>query len=368
MSINVGFDIDHTLAIPAVNNFEQANFFYQKGAILPLNDTETYYLYPGVLELIHLISRIKGAKISFFSKGTEDRNRRFVNALLNRACVQNENIRIFSRNDVTNRKKDLSILCGNDPIENTIIFDDKYKNAVRGQENNFLRVPYVDWQDYDKLSNKTEDYGVWPVRNLKCEICFSAPCDLEDSMVRAAKRIFIYRNENAFEAKFLNSRDQIQVEQITFDEYPDLFEELNHYYAFGEFTGDDAFHIQNVETVNRICEFVQSFKGRITKICRRVNHIAYVTGLFFYSLSFAKQHQISLSESLKINQYKNGQLNSGNERYYYYGMMKLREVSPGFELVSPYQYNLSIETHPDLVDQEAYIMAMERENLSQEIS
>lgn len=366
MSINVGFDIDHTLTIPSVKDIDQCKFFSQKGALLSSKNLKTYYLYPGVHELIHLISKIDRVNLFFFSKGLEPRNRRFVRALLNRANVSDEcrgNVRIFSREDVTNKKKDLSLVCEHDPIENAILFDDCYGNAVLSQEKNFLQVPYVDWPDYDKLRDKIEHYGELPVRYLKCEIKF---VESNDDKVRESKRIFIYKNENDFEVKFINPEGVIQVEKVTSYEHSQLFADLHNNYAIGLTTGENGCLITNTKTIHEICKFVFSHKGRIRKICRKANHIAYITGLFFHSLDYAKKEQISLSEALYHNQYKNDRPDYGNERFYLLGMMRLKEVNPNFGLITPSNYMQALKAPIDQWVQDELEKAMSRKHFVKE--
>lgn len=351
MSFNVVFDIDHMLAIPMVKDLPQANFFHQKGAVLSSTTLKTHYVYPGVLELIKLCYSTECIKTSFFSKGGSLRNKSFVKLLLDQALPdpsydeQIKQTRILSRDDLTKTrdgtKKDLyRVLAPFDSLEDAVLVDDTPRNSMVGQESNFLHVPVVDWEDYDSLAEKVDRYEANGTRYLTCYFNMSGSSDLEDNAVEELRRIFIYKNEEGFEVKFLDKNGNVQIKNVTDHA---LLSDLNGHYQVGVTNAEQSFLIDDRNTILNICKFVTSCGGRARKICRRANRICYVAGLLFAALSYAQESETTFAYALFTQQFqvKNGcyQNRFQDDRLYLHGLKKLREVNPQFQLVTPANYH-----------------------------
>lgn len=347
---NLVFDIDHMLAFHMVGDIHQANFISHKGAILSETDLKTHYIYPGVLELIRLAYDTEDFKVSFFSKGSERRNRRFVQLLLDKALPDPKydekklKTRIFSRDDLTKTsrgtKKDLSIVLeDDDALEDALLVDDKPRNSMAGQESNFLQVPLVDWEEYDALIERHPNYESNGTRFLKCKLNVGGFTDREKNAVQEGRRIFINKNGEDFEIKYVDRNNVVQAKTV---QDPELLAELAQQYQKGIEDRTSLVSIQNRETILKICQFVTSFQGRTRKICRSANRICYVTGLLFEALSYAQANETSLSYALFTKQFKeeNGyKLNLKDDQLYLEGFRRLKEVNPNFQLVTPANYN-----------------------------
>jgi hypothetical protein len=358
MNCNISLDIDHTLAFHMVKDLPQANFFYHKGAVLSTPRMRTHYVYPGALELAKALFNTEEFKVSFNSKGLASRNKRFVREFLNQsmpeAIYKSQKLkvikeRIFSREHLVyefdGSKKDLGLTIGEeDRIEDGVLIDDRPENALEGQESNLLYIPRVDWEDFDKLDEKREFYDSLGMRYLKCEFNIVGDCELEDNAVEEGRRIFIYKNVEGFEIKFLDLEGNVQIKNVSFHDHPRLYADLVCEYDMGIVNGGEISSINDKESVFHICQFVESFNGKAQKICRSVNRICYVAGLLFASLDYAKVHDTSLSHALFLHQYKekNGvyQRDLKNERFYLEGLAKLKEVNPDFKLVTPDIYRV----------------------------
>lgn len=355
MNCNISLDIDHTLAFHIAKDLAQANFFYQKGAVLSTPRLRTHYVYPGALELAKALFNTEEFKVSFNSKGKASRNKRFVREFLNQAMPEaiykskKSQVRIFSREhlvyEIDGSKKDLHHAIGEeDRLEDGVLIDDRPENALEGQESNLLYIPRLDWYDFDKLDEKRAYYGPAGTRYLKCEFNIDGDSEIEDSAVEEGRRIFIYKKEDGFEIKFLDLEGNVQIKDVSLLSHPRLFADLVCEYDMGMVNGEEISPISDQKTVYNICRFVESFNGKTQKICRSVNRICYVAGLLFASLDYAKMHDVSLSHALFLHQYreKNGiyQFDLKNERFYLEGLAKLKEVNPDFKLVTPDIYRV----------------------------
>lgn len=257
--------------------------------------------------------------------------------------------RIFSREhlvyETDGSKKDLRLsMSEEDRLEDSVLIDDRPENALEGQESNLLYIPRVDWEDFDKLDEKREFYGPLGTRYLKCVFNICGSIEIENNAVEEGRRIFIYKNLEGFEIKFLDVEGNVHIKNVCFHDYPELYADLVCHYDMGIENKFSASLIDDKESVLNICQFVETFNGKTQKICRRVNRICYVAGLLFASLDYTKVHDTSLSHALFLHQYKekNGiyQRDLKNERFYLEGFAKLKEVNPDFKLVSPDIYRV----------------------------
>lgn len=373
MTYNIVFDIDQTLAFHSVNSLEQGNFIREKGAILSQETLKTHYIYPGAIELIKLLFQSDEFKVSFFSKGTADRNLEFVRLLLDCAIEEHEfelkksQVRVLSREDLEEAEcercrrkhyemygqsagyspKDISkVLYGDERIENAVLIDDKFENATFDQVPNFIQMPLVESRDYDALILKKRVYDASGVRNLKCMMNFSHEVDIEENVVEDGRRIIIYKTDDSFEIKFIDFDNICHIEKISNN--TNLFIKLSEHYELYREDGGYLSDIEDEEAVNEICDFVEKFNGRSRKICRRANRICYLTGLLFAALSYAKAQKTSLSDALfefqftlredKKTYISNFDQLVKDDRLYFLGLEKLKEVNKDFEFVTPASY------------------------------
>lgn len=373
MVYNITFDIDQTLAFHKVNSLKQGNFIHEKGAILSEKSLLTHYIYPGAMELVKVLFCSDEFRVSFFSKGSEDRNTEFVRLFLDRAIDEPEwemkksEVRVLSREDLTYddcerckakqlkkyglpagyTPKDLyKVLSGSDRIENAALIDDRSENAVYDQVPNFIQMPLVENYDYDALINKRAFYDESGERYLKCMINFTKDTDLEQNVVEDGRRIIIYKTDDSYEIKFIDLDNVCHIEKV--GKNSALLAKLNDYYEAHLADEDFLIDLEDQEIVKEVCNFVSEFNGRSKKICRRANRICYVTGLLFAAISHAKESKISLKESLfqyqfTLNEdektYRSNFCNLVKEdRFYWLGLKKLKEVNPDFEFVTPHSY------------------------------
>lgn len=379
MVYNITFDIDQTLAFHSVNSMAQGNFILEKGAILSDETLNTHYIYPGAIELVKLLFCSEEFKVSFYSKGTTLRNREFVRLFLDQAIKESEfelkksDVRVLSREDLAigdcdhcrqsqfnkygvwageYQKNLFGVLSGDERIENAALIDDRAENAAFDQVPNYIYIPIVERHDFHALLDKKEFYDSTGERFLKCMMNFTKDADLEQDLVADGRRIIIYKTDDSFEIKFLDARGICHSKQV--DKESNLFSKLNMCYEKHVVDGYYFDDIEDQGTVKSICEFVASYEGRFSKICRRANRICYVTGLLFTAISDAKELGISLSEALLQYQFtlkEDGESYRPkfttlvkDDRFYRLGLEKLREINPDFEFVTPHSYSAHIQT------------------------
>lgn len=173
MSVNVVLDIDGTLASTQAHSVAQVAFFQTHGAVFKTL-VKTYYIFPGVIELIQLLFQTPNLRVSFFSAGTEARNVPFVENLLTHALGPSKyaeiryQVSVLSRHDLTPSEeeakkkhsasfglqvgthfKDLSkTLRAGESLENTIIVENEETYIAPGQARNWLYVPTIETIDF----------------------------------------------------------------------------------------------------------------------------------------------------------------------------------------------------------------------------
>ncbi|HEV8052792.1 MAG TPA: hypothetical protein VGP47_09870, partial [Parachlamydiaceae bacterium] len=149
-------------------------FYMRKGRILSANNI-THYVFPGVVELIKLLSQIEDVKVSFFNADHKSRNEPFVASLLKLSLGDEkynkirDNVLIFSENHCCSRKKKLSSVL-KDPIEDALLIDKDPSNRAEKEESNFLYAPPTNTGSFSKLEFKQEKYDSKGKTKIKCFI------------------------------------------------------------------------------------------------------------------------------------------------------------------------------------------------------
>lgn len=374
MVYNIAFDIDQTMAFHKINSPEQGNFILKEGTILSSEQLNTHYIYPGIIELVKRLFCSEEFRVSFFSKGTEDRNLEFVRHFLDLAIEESEfelkksSVRVLSRGDLSEEEcercrerhykkyglwvgyspKDISkVLVGDEKIEDAVLIDDKSENAMVDQVSNLLLMPLVESDDFDSMLRKKEFYNTDGERYLKCMINFTNDFTIEQELVEDGRRIMLYKMDDTFGIRFIDVDGALQTKRI--DKNSALFAKLNDYYTQQIIADSDLADIEDQELNQEVCEFVAGFNGRSKKICRRANRVCYIAGLLFSAISKAKELEISLSEALFQYQFTlkddkktytpNYYKLVKQDRFYWLGLEKLKEVNPDFKFVTPHIYH-----------------------------
>lgn len=375
MTFNVACDIDQVLCFHNIKDLAQGAFFLKKGAIMNTTTLQTHYIYPGAIEYIRLLCLTPGVRLTFYSAGQKNRNDELVHLILNQALPEpkyesiKSEVRVLSRDDLVQStiddlidqcydpintkpsmyQKDLrKVLHQGDLIENAVLVDDQTRNAASGQVFNLLKVPVSEDREYDSLIEKAKMYDpVTGMRFLKCVMNIPGSIDLEEGLVQNGKRIFVYKNENNFEIKFIDFFDRVHKVEYSRQRCSDVFYALERLYERGLQGGEDLVEIDSPWLVEKICAYVSRFNGHSKKICRRANRICYVVGVLFTAIAYAKSGR-SLVEGLALCQFtlnQEGRCWTPNfhqsqcyDGFYRLGLEMLKTVNPNYEFITPYNY------------------------------
>ncbi len=383
--INVVLGIDDLLAIDAVSDdkfenrdvstLEQAYFFQKNGEII--SESETYYIFPGVREFIQLLIKTENIRVSFFSPGTDERNTEFVDELLKRVLTPDEYeikrpwIQVLTSKDMVqctseekeemkmeyglylgNHQKDIKkVLDMGGLLENTVSIDDNKSQISYRQEKNILLASSTNHKSFSKLISKIQKYTPDGYKFLEC-ILLAHESDLYKEPVHDGIAIKIFKTQDGFKVCFVNTSFEYQEKIISEEVDSELVFALNGIYQNNlDETGRSV--IKDDEVLKNIRDFVTSFDGRIKKICRSANRICYVTGLLFSALKEAEENNIPVSDVLFDRQFKyieaknKYKLNEKSLRkrddLYISGLLKLKEINPDLEFITPHNYGHFIE-------------------------
>lgn len=164
--IHIVLDLDDTLATnteeETINRSEMKWFIDNKLIIQAL---APHIIHPGAIELIQFLFSIPNIRVSFFSRGIEERNILLVNAILARALgvegftKVKDSITVFSRYDLSagfrnpmkisdclragNQLKNLARITNPNQLDNTILIEDDLSYCHPGQERNMLIHKFV---------------------------------------------------------------------------------------------------------------------------------------------------------------------------------------------------------------------------------
>jgi len=138
-----------------------------------------HLIHPGAIELIQFIFSIPHVRVSFFSRGIEERNFLLVNALLSRALgvevfnAVKDSVTVFSRNDLNssiqnaikiahslgfgNLLKNLNKMTSPEQLDNTILIEDDPSYCFPGQERNMLIHRFVLDSVFTRSFDDTDD-------------------------------------------------------------------------------------------------------------------------------------------------------------------------------------------------------------------
>ncbi len=393
MTINVALDIDQLLAFHHVNSLAQGKFFLKKGVVLTAY--KTHYIYPGVIEFVRLLCLTPNIRVTFYSAATAARNLMLVPIILGLALPEPEytslksQVRVLSREDLVHNKlnnwidefyypdqdhistsqKDLcKVLWEGDDIENAVLIDDQTDNIALHQSFNFIKAPVDEANEYDSLLRKTQFYDPQTgTRYLKCVINITANTELEEDQVIDGRRIFIYKNAENFEIKFIDLKGDIQfIEVPPIDE---LHEQLDYFYQKIAGLKEEIAIIGDDQVTENICERVSANNGRSRKICRRGNRICYIAGVLFSAIQLAQANNEPLRIPLAYSQFKVLEDNveprfhksKKDDRFYLAGLQKLREVNPDYQLVTPHSYRTFTQMRISNDDYQLLYAAMHNE-------
>lgn len=158
--LNIVLNLDNTLVVSS-DTF--------KVETIDLGKLGKYDLMRGSTEFLVALSRLPHVEISFFSAGTEKRNRRLVTEILDLVWAKHQVLilpKVFSRNSLShfeshpNGKKDLRVLGSGVDVSHVILVDCQPEWLLAGQEDNWIGVnsksadPHGDKKEYFSVANK----------------------------------------------------------------------------------------------------------------------------------------------------------------------------------------------------------------------
>ena len=366
---NVVLDIDHVLATcDSIQTPEEALFFRQRGAIVTA--IKTHYVFPGVLEMIKGLYAMEDVRTSFYSAGSQERNRVFVDQLLERALPTEVSSRakkevcILSREDLNESwQKDISRVLRNghtgDSVDNTVLVDDRLLNVVPEQSPNFLFVPPSTVGTFAALRRKKDFYEETGFKFLKCGITPESFADYASirKPVDEGKCIFAARKDaDTFDLRFLDGRSELyRIEPISAETHQPLASALERIYQENLKKDCVVTPVNDPEVHKNLCGLVDSIGGKTQTICHRANRIYYVAGLLWTALAEAKSQQIPLAHALfplqserirmgGIDVYMQKFKESPRQDLYYHrGLDILRKINGDLELINPHNYEKTIQ-------------------------
>jgi len=361
--VHIVFDIDGVLAAPGILDSHQGDFFHKKGFVLTA--IKTHYIFPGVIELLRLLLQTENLHVSFFSSGGKERNVIFVQEILQQAIGIEEykkikgSVQILSREDLsasmsaigrereelaniknTEQRKTYGMGLGNmakdltkiqKDLENVVLVEDDSSYVAYGQARNLLYVPETDQYSYERL-NPRWGYAPDGYRPMQCRFDDPDSSDYYDD-----EDIQVIRDGDQFQVKYLDFESN-QHKQI-----PIKDEKLRQ--ALNELAS--KVWIEEPSITRELYALVEAQKGRIKRLCRKVNRIYYVAGLLFTALEKAKQEKTSITEQLfRLQFIPTSQttfkpiFKSLTKRDYFYeiGLKILKQVNKNLEFTTPQNY------------------------------
>jgi len=311
----------------AVTFTDQPHFFLREGAVITAQ--KTHYVFPGAMELIRHLFQQEDIRVSFF--GTTKEDSAFIRALLESVSQD-----VIIHTGKSSRppawfegdcrmKKDLTIFKNVCPLKNTLFIVNDLSVVAAGQKGHALLAP-------EFRLRKREEYDETGHKKLPCYFVKSEKKRGPDC--RAGNCILVKRVEKRPRVEFLNKYGEHKITNLSpFDAH--LCKKLQKLKKESE--------IQDEALSNGLYSFVASRGGSITKLCREMNTIYYVTGVLFEALNKARMTHSSLSACLAECQRKNPQ-DLGKypfsarftlDHFYHFGLGRLRVVNPKLSFISP---------------------------------
>jgi hypothetical protein len=364
--LNLFFDIDGTLVLDSTSTVKHASFFLRKGLILTAY--KTYYIFPGVIELLQLVFSLSNVNVFFFSAGHIKRNKILIKQLLKHALGKEhyeevKKKRIFSHCDLTVEvptqralqfqsyglmqssfsygKKDISKgLKRKDKIENAILIEDNSNYVLYGQEKNLLKVHSTSGREFEALEHSAHTYDADGYKKIDCFLVDEGlTLEGEIKAVGTSEKILVIRKKEEYAIGFLNQlTHQYEQKIISKDNYPQLIEALKAQPA-NSCIGDP-------KLLESIYKIVVASEGKTKKLCYEVNQIYYLAGMLFTAIEKTHKEKISISEALFQLQYKaKGEAYSPKfeqsascDKIYHLGLEKLRQVKHQLAFTTPSNY------------------------------
>jgi hypothetical protein len=390
--VDLVFDIDGTLAWSKTSTIKHAAFFLKKSAILTA--IRTHYIFPGVLELMQLLTSLEHVRLSFFSAGVHERNERLVELLLERAIGKEKfgqikhDVRIVSRHDLVRptfeessrqfalygirsyeTKKHLSkVVKEADKIPEAILIEDDETYSAHGQEKSLLKVPTTSEHNFERLESQAKAFDAQGYEKIGCSFIILTPyTDLEDIKEKVVhkKTIAIFKKGSTYEVGFLNgATHEYEQKPISGEDNKKLIEALNEL-KMNELISDPAL----IEEIHKI---VNHDQGRTKKLCYAANHIYYLTGLLFKAMETAKEEKLPVSDILFRMQFKphykahkpHFEQLAVRDELYELGLEKLRQVNANLTFTTPLNYMECINI--DLTEAEENLLEEARSNENDE--
>lgn len=380
MAVKVVLDIDHVLTCSSPGGALEP-FFVKSGCVIDARIT--HYVFPAVKEFLIALFKTESLSVAFFSAGIEERNKPFIRILLKAALGRDwykevkENVIVLSRNNLVEGRKDLRLILGGADCSSAVLIDDRPKNIVSGQERSFLYTKKVNLDSYTKLKRKLGEYSPEGTKPLPCVLLSTIDeadwCDVtgqfsneddewciieqdgEEIINQQIKKasignsILIYKSSNPgaefFYFHFPNAISNLQEREIVIDK--ELQESLDSELGLLRQSSNLIKELSGALQA-KIYEYVKKKGGRTDKICRSVNRIYYVAGLFFHALEQAKKTGKTISDCLVQEQFqqirRSSRLTSRyqqcvhNDRFYHLGLKELRKINPELRFITPEKY------------------------------
>lgn len=383
-TFNVVFDIDDVLAVSEIEKSNISKFFEEKGLVLTA--IKTYYVFPGVIEMMQLLFSMPDVRVSFFSSAHQNRNELFVEKLLERALGCERYIEIKKKIQILsgttrerstdlikntskesekqlnqyglrhgNKKKSLEKVVGQgENLDNCVLIDDDSSWVKYGQEGNFLHVPALRIWDLVDMGYKSKDY-VHDERKIPFRDCTSIPNleYLKDCIMNANYIGLIFEEEMC--TLCYVSLDQKKYEEIELSEETDgvLFEAVKKYYQQNEsFIEGQSMTKEALDLA--LYALIDKNNGKTKAINLACNRICYIAGVLFKALEYARSDSTLTKFLFPLHFSPNGngtfeprfdteKACDRKEEYYHYGLEKFKQVNPHFTFINPQIYKESCE-------------------------
>lgn len=365
MTINVAININGVLAMDSVDSLEQAAFFKNKGAIITAG--KAHCLFPGAIEFLKLLFQTENVKVSFYHDDKRIETKELVKQIMELALGEKSSemtVGVFSKEDfLTNqegyksvRRKDLiDVLDVGDSIEDAVLIDHDLSSLK--DRSNLLLTKETDNDTFGSLSWFKAFYSKEGEMPLNCCLMIGAafvPEQIRD--VKRGKSIAIIKAEEGFTLSFMDEHSTKHIkENVSLETHKELAQNLTKVFEQMIKGGDKFQIIDDKKVVEQIYDFVASHQGKTKTICRQVNRIYHIAGLFFSSLIQANESHKPITAILsKIQFDKDGWIKPGSERdeYYFCGLNHLRKINPTLSFTNPHDYDSFIKSRKDCKDWE----------------
>ncbi len=323
----------------------------------------SFYVLPGVRDALRLFNRTANIRFSFFSAGTEGRNRELVDKLLEETFGKEyeqikQKVTILSRQDMMParhdeaqrdcnqcgflhglRRKDISkVLREGELLENAVLFDDVRQNIPYTQHKNYLYVPEPKYERCDE--DRAEDY----IEGVKKTLVFLSPTpEIDKKFVENGQEILVIPKQGQYEIHYLHEEtNKRQVCILSKRHYSDMIKELAQLQR-SRVGSNDVFVVESEQLVKKLMDVIVPLGAKTSKICRSINRIYYATGLFFYALELSQntgrpitdclfELQCAKEENQKV--YRPYERSVKHEKFYHIGLKKLQEVNPSLQFLA----------------------------------